>query len=86
MIIIIALFGLIASATSRRSLLAIALILELVLLAVVLVTSNHYLLLDELSAQVLIVLVITIAGADSTCALAMIVHYSRNHANILMDY
>lgn len=73
MLIYLALFGLIASA--QRAILALVISLELLLLAAMLQNAQTYLVLNEQLAQLLIAFMITIAGAETSCALALIVRY-----------
>ena len=82
MLVALTLFGLIASAFIRRYLIAIVIVLELLLLATVLANISNFIILDEAIAQTLIVLVITIAGAETSCALALIVQYYRELGHI----
>lgn len=81
-LVALTLFGLIASAFIRRYLIAIVIVLELLLLATVLANISNFIILDEAIAQTLIVLVITIAGAETSCALALIVQYYRELGHI----
>lgn len=82
MLVAITLFGLIASAYIRRYLIAIVIVLELLLLATVLANVTNYIVLDESIAQLLVILVITIAGAETSCALALIVQYYTELSHI----
>jgi NADH:ubiquinone oxidoreductase subunit K len=84
MLIYLALFGLIASA--QRAILALVISLELLLLAAMLQNAQTYLVLNEQLAQLLIAFMITIAGAETSCALALIVRYWRQLEQIQLKY
>lgn len=73
MLILIALFGLMAS--TNRALLALIIALELLLLSTLLHNAASYLVLNEQMAQVLIAFMITLAGAETSCALALTERY-----------
>lgn len=75
MLIYLALFGLIASA--KRALLALVISLELLLLAAILQNANTFMVLNEGASQLLIAFMITLAGSETSCALALIVQYWR---------
>lgn len=85
MLILISLFGLIASTYLRRVILAVLVSLELLLLASVLANIQNSLILDESIGQVLICFVITLAGAETSCGLALIVSYYRNLGSISLE-
>ena len=82
---LISLFGLIVSSYLRQVILAILVSLELLLLASVLANIQSYLILDESIGQVLIAFVITLAGAETSCGLALIVSYYRNLGSISLE-
>jgi NADH-quinone oxidoreductase subunit K len=82
MLFIISAFGLIASTYLRRVLLAILVTLELLLLAAVLSNIQNSMVLDEGLGQVLVAMVITLAGAETSCGLALIVSHFRNLGTI----
>ena len=84
MLIYLALFGLIASA--KRALLALVISLELLLLAAILQNANTFMVLNEGAAQLLIAFMITLAGAETSCALALIVQYWRQFEFIQLKY
>lgn len=85
MLILISLFGLIASTYLRRVILAILVSLELLLLASVLANVQNALILNESIGQVLIAFVITLAGAETSCGLALIVSYYRYLGSISLE-
>jgi NADH-quinone oxidoreductase subunit K len=85
MLTIITLLGLIASSFIRRMLLALLVCLELLLLSSVLANVQNYLILNESLGQILIAFVITLAGAETSCGLALIVSYYRNTGNISLE-
>jgi NADH-quinone oxidoreductase subunit K len=85
MLVIIALLGLIGSTYIRRVILAVLVSLELLLLAAVLANIQSYLILDESIGQILIAFVITLAGAETSCGLALIVSYYRNLGSISLE-
>jgi NADH:ubiquinone oxidoreductase subunit K len=85
MLTMISLFGLIASSYLRRVILAILVSLELLLLSSVLANIQNYLILDESIGQVLIAFVITLAGAETACGLALVVSYYRNLGSISLE-
>lgn len=85
MLIILSLFGLIASTYIRRVILAVLVSLELLLLASVLANMQSFLVLDESLGQVLIAFVITLAGAETSCGLALIVSYYRQLGTISLE-
>ena len=85
MLILISLFGLICSTYLRRVILAILVSLELLLLASVLSNVQNALILDESIGQVLIAFVITLAGAETSCGLALIVSYYRHLGSISLE-
>ena len=84
MLIYLALFGLIASA--KRALLALIISLELLLLAAILQNANTFIILDEGTAQLLIAFMITLAGSETSCGLALIVQYWRQFEHITLKY
>ena len=78
MLVVITLLGLIASYTIRRLVLAFVIALELLLLAIVIANIESYMTLDENICQLLVAVIITIGGSESTCALALVIsHYSQ---------
>lgn len=85
MLILISLFGLIASTMLRKIILAILVNLELLLLASVIANMQNYLILNESIGQVFIALVITLAGAETSCGLALIVNYYKNLASVSLE-
>lgn len=85
MLILISLFGLIASLYLRRVILAILVSLELLLLASVLANIQNGLILNESIGQILIAFVITLAGAETSCGLALIVSYYRHLGGISLE-
>jgi NADH:ubiquinone oxidoreductase subunit K len=85
MLTIISLLGLVASTYLRRVILAVLVSLELLLLASVLANIQNFLILDESIGQVLIALVITLAGAETSCGLALIVSYYRHLGSISLE-
>lgn len=66
-------------------LLAILVCLELLLLSSVLANVQQHLVLNESIGQVLIAFVITLAGAETSCGLALIVSYYRNCGSISLE-
>jgi len=85
MLTLLSFFGLIASTYLRRVILAILVSLELLLLSSVLSNLQTYLVLDESMGQVLIAFVITLAGAETACGLALIVLYYRRLGTISLE-
>ena len=81
----ISLLGLVASTFLRRILLAILVTLELLLLAAILTNVQNSLILDEGLGQVIVAMVITLAGAETSCGLALIVSYYRNLGSINLE-
>lgn len=85
MLTIVSLTGLVASSYLRKVLIALLVCLELVLLSSVLTVVNHYLVLDEGIAQAILAFVITLAGAETSCALALIVAYYQHMGHISLE-
>lgn len=85
MLTIISLLGLIASTFLRKVILALLVSLELLLLASVLSNIETNLILNESIGQVLIAFVITLAGAETSCGLALIVSYYRHLGSISLE-
>ena len=85
MLVLISLFGLIASTFLRKIILAILVNLELLLLASVIANMQSYLILNESIGQVFVALVVTLAGAETSCGLALIVSYYKNLASVSLE-
>lgn len=81
----IALLGLVVSSYTRKILIALLIALELLLLSAVLANMSTYLILDESTAQVLLALIITLAGSETSIALALIVHYYQYSNTISLE-
>lgn len=85
MLLLISLFGLIASTYIRRVILAVLVSLELLLLSSVLANMQTCLVLGESVGQVYIAFIITLAGAETSCALALIVLYYRRLGTVSLE-
>jgi NADH:ubiquinone oxidoreductase subunit K len=85
MLTIISLTGLVVSSYVRKVLIAMLVCLELVLLSSVLAIVHSYLVLDECLAQSMIAFIITLAGAETSCALALIVNYYQHSGHISIE-
>lgn len=85
MLTLISLFGLVSSSYLRRVILAVLVALELLLLASVIQNIQMNLILDESIGQVIIAFMITLAGAETSCGLALIVSYYRNLGSISLE-
>jgi NADH:ubiquinone oxidoreductase subunit K len=85
MLMMIALLGLVVSSYIRKVLIALLIALELLLLSAVLANMSTYLILDESTAQVLLALIITLAGSETSIALALIVHYYQYTSTVSLE-
>jgi len=85
MLLAIALIGIVASSYIRTMLLAILIALELLLLAAVMTYASYHMILNEASAQLMISIVLTLAGSETSIALALIVRYYRYHDIIALE-
>lgn len=85
MLTIISLTGLVVSSYVRRVLIAMLVCLELILLASVIALVQSNLVLDECSSQSLVAFIITLAGAETSCALALIVSYYQHSGHISIE-
>lgn len=75
--VVIFLFGLFGILVLRRNLIMIIISLELLLLAVNVMFIIFSLYLDDLTGQLFSIFILTIAGAESSIGLALLVVYHR---------
>ncbi len=86
MLIAIALASFVVPMTGRtRTLIGVLIGLELLLLAAVVSLLSSSLLLDDQTGTILVCYVITLAGAETSCALALIVSHYRSHGSVYLD-
>lgn len=67
---------------NRKNVIVIVMSLELMLLAVNVLLTGLSMYLDDIMGQVLAILVITVAAAESSIGLAILVIYYRLHGDI----
>lgn len=86
MLIAISLASFVVPITGRsRMLIGVLIALELLLLAAVVSILSSHQLLDDQTGTVYACYIITLAGAETSCALALIVSHYRSHGLVYLD-